>query len=59
MKDSESEDNMKIDTIQEEPSGDERSPACLMDRRRNQKTVLGDIEFRCSGNDLKTSEIQD
>ena len=32
MKDSESEDNMKIDTIQEVPSGDERSPAaCLMD----------------------------
>ena len=45
MKDSESEDNMKIDTIQEVPSGDERSPACLMDRRRNQGNVLGDIEF--------------
>ena len=59
MKDSESEDNMKIDTIQEVPSGDERSPACLMDRRRGEKNVLGDIKFRCSGNDLTTSEIQD
>ena len=35
MKDSESEDNMKIDTIQEITSGDEPSPACSRDRRRN------------------------
>ena len=59
MKGNESEDNIIIHTILEVPSGDERSPACLMDRRRSEKNVLGDIEFRCSGNDLKTSEIQD
>ena len=45
MKGNESEDNIIIHTILEVPSGDERSPACLMDRRRNQGNVLGDIEF--------------
>ena len=35
MKDRESEDNMKIHTILEVSFGDERTPACLMDRRRN------------------------
>ena len=59
MKDSESEDNMKIDTIQEIPSDDERSPACSRHRRRSQENVLGDIEFGCTGKDLKTSKVQD
>ena len=35
MKDSESEDNMEIYTILEVSFGDERTPACLMARRRN------------------------
>ena len=57
--DSESEDNMNIHTILEVPSSDERSPACSMDRKKNQENSLaGDIEFRCTGNDLKTSEVQ-
>ena len=59
MKDSESDDNLKIHTILEVPSGDERSLACLMDRKRNQENALGHIEFGCTGNDLKTSEVQD
>ena len=59
MKDSESDDNMKLHTILELPSGDERSPVCLIDRRRNQENALGDIEFGCTENDLKTSEVQD
>ena len=59
MKDGESDDNMKLHTILELPSGDERSPACLMDRRRNQENALGDTEFGCTENDLKTSKVQD
>ena len=56
MKDSEGEDNMKIHAILEVPFGDERTPACLMDRRRNQENSLRGIKFGCSGKDLKTSE---
>ena len=59
MKDSESEDNMEIYTILEVSFGDERTPACLMDRRRNQENSLRDIKFGCSGKDLKTSGVQD
>jgi len=51
--DSEGEDNINIHTILEVPSSDERSPACSMDRNNS----LGDIEFRCTGNDLKTSDV--
>ena len=58
MKDSESEGNMNIPTILKVPSGDERSPACLIDRRRSQKNSLGDFEFGGTGNDLKTSEVK-
>ena len=59
MKESESEDIMKIHTILEVPFGDERTPACLMGRRRNQENSLRDIKFGCSGKDLKTSGVQD
>lgn len=52
--DSEGEDNINIHTILEVPSSDERSPACSMDRNNS----LGDIKFRCTGNDLKTSEVR-
>ena len=34
MKDSESEEHMKVHTILEVPFGDERTQACLMDRRK-------------------------
>ena len=40
MKESESEDNMKIHTILEVPFGDERTPACLMDGKKNQENSL-------------------
>ena len=59
MKDRQSEDNMKIHTILEVSFGDERTPACLTGRRRNQENSLRDIKFGCSGKDLKTSGVQD
>ena len=48
MKESESEDIMKIHRILEVPFGDERTPACLMTERKIKKTpslrlVLDDI----------------
>jgi len=42
--DSEGEDSMNIHTILEVPSSDERSPACLMDQKKNQENSLGEIE---------------
>lgn len=48
---------MNIHTILEVPSGDERSPACSMERRRNQEKSLEDTE--CIRNDWKTSEVED
>ena len=58
--DSESEDNRNIHTILEVPSSNEHSPACSIDRTKNQENPLRDIESRCTGNDLnsKTSEAQ-
>jgi len=56
--DSEGEDNMNIHTILEVPSSDEYSPACSMDRKKNQENSLGDIELGCTGNDLKISGVQ-
>ena len=60
--DSEGEDNMNIHTILEVPSSDEHSPACSIDRKKNQENSLRDIESEseCTGNDLisKTSEVQ-
>ena len=58
MEDSKGEDNMNSHTILEVPSGDERSPACLIDRWGNQEDLLGDIAFGCTGNDWKKSEVQ-
>ncbi|KAL9975887.1 hypothetical protein ACROYT_G013103 [Oculina patagonica] len=57
--DSESEDDKNIHTILEEPSCDERSPACSMDRKRNEGSPLqGDIEVGCIGNDWKNSQAK-
>lgn len=56
--DSESEEDRNIHTILEVPSSDERSPACSMDRKRNEGSPLGDVEVGCYGNDWKTSEAQ-
>ena len=36
----ESEDNMNIHTILEVPFGEERTPACLMDKKKNQENSL-------------------
>ena len=58
MEDSEREDNMNIHTILDVPSGDERSPACLIPRRGNQEESLRDIALGRSGNDWRKSEVQ-
>ena len=58
MEDSEREDNMNIHTMLEVPSGDERSPTCLIDRRGNQEDFLRDIAFGCAENGWERSEVQ-
>ena len=40
MKESESEDNMKIHNILKILLDEERTPACLMDRKKNQENSL-------------------
>ena len=42
--DREGEDNMNIHTIMEEPSCDERSLVCSMDKKKNQENLFGEIE---------------
>ena len=58
--DSEGEENMNIHTILEVPSSDEHSPACSIDRKKNQENSLRDIESGRTGNDFnsKASEVQ-
>ncbi|KAJ7381759.1 hypothetical protein OS493_039172 [Desmophyllum pertusum] len=70
LTDSDSDGERNIHTILEVPSCDERSPACSIDRRRNEggnskqllskdsddEISLKDIELGCIGNDWKTCE---
>ena len=48
--DTEGEDNMNIHTLLEVPSSDERTPACSIDKKKNQENSLGKFKTECIEN---------
>ena len=55
--DTEGEDNMNTHTILEVPTSDERTPACLMDKKKNQENSLGKIKSECIENVWKKETL--
>ena len=51
------EDNMNIHTILEEPSSNERSLTCSMDKKKNQENSLGEIESERTENVWKKGTV--
>ena len=55
--DADGEDNMNIHTILEVPSSDERTPACSMDKKKNQENSQGKIKYECIENVWKKETL--
>ena len=55
--DTEGEDNMNTYTVLEVPSSDERTPACSMDKKKNQENSLGIIKSECIENVWKKETL--